>query len=82
MPEEFTQANVNLTDEDARMMDQMMTEDGYEKRSPFVRWLIRQEYARRYSKPNPLVTVADAQAASGTGDRLVAQDALSAPEGR
>ena len=27
-------------------------------------WIIRQEYARRYSAPNPLITIEEAQAAA------------------
>lgn len=39
-----------------------------------LQWLVNQEYARRYSKPNPLITVADAL-------RTPAGDALRAHEG-
>lgn len=62
MPE-FIQVNVNLTSEDVRMLDRMMTEDAYENRSAFVRRLVRQEWARRYSAPNPGVLVEEAIAA-------------------
>lgn len=54
MPEGFVQVNVNITDEDARMLDRMMVDDAYDNRSAFVRRLIRQEWARRYSQPSPL----------------------------
>ena len=64
MAEGFVQANVNLYEEDVNHLDQMMVEDGYEKRSTFIRRLIRQEWARRYSRPNPFVTVEQAQAAA------------------
>lgn len=63
MPE-FVQVNVNVTEEDARMVDRMMVEDGYDNRSAFIRRLIRQEWARRYSQPNPAISVADAMLAS------------------
>jgi Arc/MetJ-type ribon-helix-helix transcriptional regulator len=63
MPEGFVQVNVNITDEDARQLDAMMNEDAYDNRSAFVRRLIRQEYGRRYSQPNPVVTVEDAEQA-------------------
>lgn len=61
MPE-FTQVNVNITDEDAKFLDQMMIEDAYDNRSAFIRRLIRQEWARRYSQPNPVINVAEAMA--------------------
>ncbi|HHY87755.1 MAG TPA: ribbon-helix-helix protein, CopG family [Chloroflexi bacterium] len=64
MPEGFVQVNVNITDEDARQLDAMMIEDAYDNRSAFVRRLIRQEYARRYSQPNPAITVEDAEKAA------------------
>jgi Arc/MetJ-type ribon-helix-helix transcriptional regulator len=60
MPEEFTQVNTNLTNEDVRLLDRMMVEDAYETRSAFMRRLIRQEWARRYGQPNPAVTVGEA----------------------
>lgn len=44
---EFVQTNVNLTEEDAAHLDQMMAEDAYDNRSAWVRRLIRQEWARR-----------------------------------
>lgn len=60
MTEERIQININVTAEDARMLDRMMVEDAYDNRSAFVRRLIRQEWARRYSQPNPAVTVEQA----------------------
>jgi hypothetical protein len=57
MPEGFIQTNVNLTSEDVQMLDKMMVEDAYDNRSAFVRRLIRQEYARRYSQPQPCITI-------------------------
>lgn len=53
MPE-FIQVNVNVTEEDARMLDRMMVEDAYDNRSAFVRRLIRQEWYRRYGQPSPI----------------------------
>lgn len=70
MPE-FVQINVNVTEEDARMIDRMMVEDAYDNRSAFIRRLIRQEWARRYSRPNPLISVADA---------MLAGDAIKEPK--
>ncbi len=57
MPEKFDQVNVNLTLGDVAMLDQMMSEDGFDNRSAFMRKLVRQEWARRYSRPSELVTV-------------------------
>lgn len=63
MNEERIQININVTAEDARMIDYMMAEDMIDNRSMFMRRLIRQEWARRYSKPNPAISVEQAQAA-------------------
>lgn len=63
MPE-FVQVNVNITGEDVKMLDRMMREDAYDNRSAWVRRLIRQEWVRRYSQPNPAISVADAMLAS------------------
>lgn len=60
---ELVQVNTSVTEEDARMIDRMMVEDGFDNRSAFVRRLIRQEWARRYSQPNPFITLAEAEAA-------------------
>ncbi len=59
IPEKI-QMNVNVTAEDARMVDHMMAEDMIDNRSMFIRRLIRQEWARRYGRPNPGVTVEQA----------------------
>ncbi len=55
--------NVRIEEEDARMLERMMAEDYIDNRSMFVRKLIRQEWARRYSRPNPAISVADAMLA-------------------
>lgn len=53
--------NTSMDIETASMLDQMAVEDGFEtSRSAFVRRLIRQEWARRLSQPNQLVTVEEA----------------------
>lgn len=62
MPEKFDQVNVNLTVEDVAKLDRMMAEECIDNRSAFMRKLVRQEWARRYSRPNPVVTIADALA--------------------
>lgn len=51
---ELVQVNTSITEEDAKMLDRMMVEDGFDNRSAFIRRLIRQEWARRYSQPSPL----------------------------
>jgi metal-responsive CopG/Arc/MetJ family transcriptional regulator len=63
---ELVQVNTSITEEDAKMLDRMAAEDGFDNRSAFVRRLIRQEWARRYSKSNPLISVADAMTAGET----------------
>jgi len=42
------QVNVNLTEDDVKMLDQMMQEDFIDNRSAYVRRLIRLEWARRH----------------------------------
>lgn len=44
---EYTQTNINLTIQDHEKLVAMMDADGYVTKSPFVRWLIRQEFDRR-----------------------------------
>ena len=62
MPE-LIQVNASMEKDTAAQLDRMAKEDGYDNRSAFVRWMIRQEYARRYSQPNPGVTVGEAACA-------------------
>jgi Arc/MetJ-type ribon-helix-helix transcriptional regulator len=62
MPDVFM--NIRIEEDDERMLTQMMKEDFFDNRSAFIRKLIRQEWARRYSKPNPLISVADAMKAA------------------
>lgn len=54
------QVNVSMEGETALQLDTMAKEAGYDNRSAYVRMLIRQEYARRYSQPSPLITVDEA----------------------
>lgn len=61
MPDVFM--NIRIEEDDERMLTQMMKEDFFDNRSAFIRKLIRQEWARRYSKPNPVISVADAMTA-------------------
>ncbi len=44
------QVNVSMELETAGQLDQMAHEDGYDNRSAFVRWLVRQEFIRRNSR--------------------------------
>jgi metal-responsive CopG/Arc/MetJ family transcriptional regulator len=71
MAEEFVQINVNVTLSDAAAVDRMMMDDAIDNRSAFIRRLIRQEWARRFSQPNPVISVADA---------LLAGDAINKKE--
>lgn len=50
---EVVQVNVSMEIETANQLDQLAHEDGYDNRSAFVRWLIRQEYGRRFINQNP-----------------------------
>lgn len=55
---------VDTNDEEAKAMLNKLAEDDMRSASAEVIWLIRQEYARRYSQPNPAISVADAMLAS------------------
>jgi len=55
--------SLQISDLDERMIKQLMSEDMLFNRSEFIRGLIHQEWARRYSQPNPVISVADAMAA-------------------
>lgn len=47
MQNKSIQTNINLTVQDHEKLVAMMDADGYVTKSPFVRWLIRQEFDRR-----------------------------------
>lgn len=66
--------NVRIEEYDAKMLDRMMAEDFIDNRSAFIRRLIRQEFARRYSQPNPAISVADAMlAGEETAEKMEGQ---------
>lgn len=57
---------VDTKDEEVKaMLNQLATED-FRSASAEVVWLIRQEWARRYSQPNPAISLAAAIAAGNT----------------
>lgn len=49
-----------MNDEQVAMLDRLAKEDGYTERAPYMRRLVNQEYARRFSQPQPLITVGEA----------------------
>lgn len=53
------QTNINLTREDHEKLIAMMDADGYVTKSPFVRWLIRQEFDRRAGGENTAIAKAN-----------------------
>ena len=55
------------TNDEAKAMLNKLAEEDMRSASAEVIWLIRQEWARRYSLPNPLISVADAMTA---GEKL------------
>ena len=55
---------IRVNDDEALSMIRILAEQDLRSMGAEVAWLIRQEYARRFSQPNPLVTVAEAQAAA------------------
>jgi metal-responsive CopG/Arc/MetJ family transcriptional regulator len=63
------QVNVSMPKEDADDLDRMAHEMGFDNRSAFVRWMTRQEKARRYSQPNPVITIEEAQAAADSMEK-------------
>lgn len=54
---------VDTNDEEAKAMLNKLAEEDMRSASAEVIWLIRQEWARRYSQPNPAISVADAMTA-------------------
>jgi metal-responsive CopG/Arc/MetJ family transcriptional regulator len=57
---DYCQVNANIDIETVKQMNRMTRDEGDVSRSAFIRKLIRQEYARRYSQPNPVITVEEA----------------------
>ena len=56
--------NMQVDPETMEMISSMAKEDGFEfSRSAFMRRLIRQEYARRHSQPNPVMNHEETQEA-------------------
>jgi hypothetical protein len=51
---------VDTNDEEAKAMLNKLAEQDMRSASAEVIWLIRQEWSRRYSQPNPAISVADA----------------------
>ena len=60
---ELVQVNVSMTEEDSKIIDQMMVEDAYDNRSAFVRRLIRLEWQRRQqiARPIPIIQLTENQ---------------------
>ena len=54
---------VRISDEEALAMVRVLAEEDMRSIGMQVAWLIRQEYARRFSQPNPLISVEQAQSA-------------------
>ena len=60
MPDTTVQINTSMDPETAAMLEQIAKDLGYDNRSACVRWLIRQEHARRYeTKYGPVVVKPD-----------------------
>jgi len=51
----YIQINILLNEGDIKILDQIMQEDGHEKRSPYLRQLIRREFLRRLAAKNALI---------------------------
>jgi hypothetical protein len=55
------QKTIVVNDEDARVMLGVLAAEDRRPWGSMVSWLVRQEFARRRSTPQPVITVADAQ---------------------
>lgn len=53
---------IRISDSEAKVMLERLSKLDLRTQSNMTAWLIRQEWARRFSQPNPLVSVADAMA--------------------
>ncbi len=62
---------IRTSDREAERMLKQLAEEDMRSISMEIAWLIRQEWARRYSRPNPLISVADA---------MLAGDAIKEPK--
>lgn len=51
-------------DEEIEAMAKRLADEDQRSVSSEIAWLIRQEWARRFSQPNPAISVADAMLAS------------------
>jgi len=51
---------IRITDQEALAMIRTLADQDLRSMGSQVAWLIRQEWARRHSQPNPLVTVEEA----------------------
>ncbi len=59
---------IRTSDQEVERMLKQLAEEDMRSISMEIAWLIRQEWARRYSQPNPVISVADAIAANQEGD--------------
>lgn len=67
-----TQFKIYVTDFEAADMLKQLAKDDLRSIGDQTVWIIRQEYARRYSKPT-LVTIGEAEAAGAAINPLVAE---------
>ncbi len=61
MAEDLTTIQVDIATRD--LLRQLASED-FRSMTAELRWLVAQERARRYSQPNPVITVEEAQRAA------------------
>ena len=64
MPVLFSRVN-----EEIELMAKRLADEDQRSVSSEIAWLIRQEWARRYSQPNPVISVADAMLADPANDQ-------------
>lgn len=57
MPDDLTTVQIDV---ETREVLRSLAKEDFRSMASELQWLVNQEYARRYSRPNPLVTVADA----------------------
>lgn len=61
METDMVWVNTQMDIETKKQLETIAQQTGINNSSSTIRWLIRQEYARRYSQPNTLIPVSEAQ---------------------
>ncbi len=76
MPDDLTTVQIDV---ETREVLRSLAKEDLRSMASELQWLVNQEFARRYSRPNPLITVSEALRAPAGEPQAAA--ALRAPEG-